>query len=283
MADKKQESMKKNHFGGCFSGFGIAGRDLAGVDRSGRGFNPRPAQDESIPEKSPPTQQRKLILCRSGVAPPTGKLHPRENRGTADKKQESMKKIHFGGCFSGFGIAGRDLAGVDRSGRGFNPRPAQENRPRRKSGRRPRKLRQIVRQRVIIAAVRRPNVPRRFQSRRRVQRSRHHPRVGQPVALPKQGRPAFRAKTAPRRIGRAKPFQPAFFRENQTLPRNGGRRDNMSAPLAALSAVANGNRAQLPAQLKANRAAETGAGFHSLPSPCILLHRSVKVSPRYTQ
>ena len=118
------------------------------------------------------------FLCRSGVEPPTGKLHPRESRGTADKKQESMKRfvledalpglelqgeiwrgwivpvggstpdrlradrlrpIQDGGegmridekvCFGGMSFRvwnwGRDLAGVDRSGRGFNPRPAQD-------------------------------------------------------------------------------------------------------------------------------------------------------------
>ena len=35
-----------------------------------------------------------------------------------------MWKVCFGGRRSGFGIAGGYLAGVDRSGRGFNPRPA---------------------------------------------------------------------------------------------------------------------------------------------------------------
>ena len=35
------------------------------------------------------------ILSRSGVEPPTGTIHPRESRGTEDRKQES-KKVHFG-------------------------------------------------------------------------------------------------------------------------------------------------------------------------------------------
>ena len=40
-------------------------------------------------------------------------------------ENRNQLKIHRGGCFSGFGVAGKYLAGVDRSGRGFNPRPAQ--------------------------------------------------------------------------------------------------------------------------------------------------------------
>ena len=64
------------------------------------------------------------LFCRSGVEPPTGMIHPRESRGTADGKHESIKRF-TSGTFSGFGIAGGYLAGVDRSGRGFNPRPAQ--------------------------------------------------------------------------------------------------------------------------------------------------------------
>ena len=69
--------------------------------------------------------RRASILSRSGVAPPTGTIHPRESRGTTDGKQESNKRFILGRCLSGFGIAGGHLAGVDHSGRGFNPRPAQ--------------------------------------------------------------------------------------------------------------------------------------------------------------
>ena len=69
--------------------------------------------------------RRAPILSRSGVAPPTGTIHPRESRGTADGKQESNKRFISGGGLSGFGIAGGYLAGVELSGRGFNPRPAQ--------------------------------------------------------------------------------------------------------------------------------------------------------------
>ena len=67
------------------------------------------------------------ILSRSGVEPPTGTIHPRESRGTANRKQESAKRFISGERLSDFGIAGRHLAGVDRSGRGFNPRPAKTN------------------------------------------------------------------------------------------------------------------------------------------------------------
>ena len=71
------------------------------------------------------------ILSRSGVEPPTGTIHPRESRGTANRKQESAKRFISGERLSDFGIAGRHLAGVDRSGRGFPPdrqRPTQNSR-----------------------------------------------------------------------------------------------------------------------------------------------------------
>ena len=50
------------------------------------------------------------VLSRSGVEPPTGTIHPRESRGTTDRKQELMSWR-----LSGFGIAWEYLAGVDRS------------------------------------------------------------------------------------------------------------------------------------------------------------------------
>ena len=59
-------------------------------------------------------------------------LNPRPERSTHAKAGEQRtenrnqyKRFISGGCFSGFGIAGGYLAGVDHSGRGFNPRPAQ--------------------------------------------------------------------------------------------------------------------------------------------------------------
>ena len=52
-----------------------------------------------------------VVLSRSGVKPPTGSIHPRESRGTTDRKQESRSWRVYG-----FGIAGRYLAGVERSG-----------------------------------------------------------------------------------------------------------------------------------------------------------------------
>ena len=66
------------------------------------------------------------VLCRSGVEPPTGMIHPRESNGTTDRRQKSIKGFISRGRLSGFGIVGGYLAGVDRSGRGFNPRPAQD-------------------------------------------------------------------------------------------------------------------------------------------------------------
>ena len=42
---ENRNQLLKDSFGGCLAGFGIAEGYLAGVDRSGRGFNPRPAQD----------------------------------------------------------------------------------------------------------------------------------------------------------------------------------------------------------------------------------------------
>ena len=51
-----------------------------------------------------------VVLSRSGVKPQTGSIHPRESRGTTDRKQESRSWR-----VSGFGIAGRYLAGVERS------------------------------------------------------------------------------------------------------------------------------------------------------------------------
>ena len=77
----------------------------------------------------PPTLCRLRVepptLSRSGVEPPTGTIHPRASRGTANRKQESIKRFISGGCRSVFGIAGGYLAGMELSGRGFNPRPAQ--------------------------------------------------------------------------------------------------------------------------------------------------------------
>ena len=143
--DGKQESNKRFILGRCLSGFGIAGGHLAGVDHSGRGFNPRPAQGRpAFPNRHKQerinntisalrfrfpclrgrTLRRPWALSRSGVAPPTGTIHPRESRGTTDEKQESNKRFISGGGLSGFGIAGGYLAGVELSGRGFNPRPA---------------------------------------------------------------------------------------------------------------------------------------------------------------
>ena len=69
---------------------------------------------------APPT------LCRSGVEPPTGTIHPRESRGTTDRKQESIKGFVSGECLSGFGVSGDIWRGWSfpvLAGRGLNPRP----------------------------------------------------------------------------------------------------------------------------------------------------------------
>ena len=68
---------------------------LAGVDRSGRGFNPRPAQ----------TGSGILVnLCALTLA---------------------FAYVNASAPFSNLKDPRKCLAGVDRSGRGFNPRPAQ--------------------------------------------------------------------------------------------------------------------------------------------------------------
>ena len=130
---------------------------LAGVDHSGRGFNPRPAQ----------------TLCRSGIVSPTGTIHPRKSIGQTTKNRNQRIIFLILVFYTGVGrglpprpCAGRGLnprperstharaldmtakngnqskyslrgmsfrirscekylAGVDRSGRGYNPRPAQ--------------------------------------------------------------------------------------------------------------------------------------------------------------
>ena len=48
------------------------------------------------------------VLSRSGVEPPTGTIHPRESRGTEDRRQKSMSWR-----LSGFNIAREYLAGVE--------------------------------------------------------------------------------------------------------------------------------------------------------------------------
>ena len=45
-------------------------------------------------------------LSRSGVVPPTGTIHPRESRGTADGKQESIKRFISGEVFPDLELRG---------------------------------------------------------------------------------------------------------------------------------------------------------------------------------
>ena len=65
-------------------------------------------------------------MSESGVGPPTGTIHPRESRGTTDRKQESIKGFVSGECLSGFRVAGDIWRGWSfpvLAGRGLNPRP----------------------------------------------------------------------------------------------------------------------------------------------------------------
>ena len=62
----ENKNQLKGFFSGrCFSGFGIVGGDLAGVELSGRGFNPRPAQAGGLPPTGTGPAQ-------AGIQPPTG-------------------------------------------------------------------------------------------------------------------------------------------------------------------------------------------------------------------
>ena len=70
------------------------------------------------------------FLSRSGVEPPTGKLHPREGRGQkAENRNQLIAAIAGSRRVFSFRFPlltpRKVFAGVDRSGRGFNPRPAQ--------------------------------------------------------------------------------------------------------------------------------------------------------------
>ena len=98
---------------------------------AGRGLNPRPERSTHAKAGEQRTENRNQYLdgspdselqegigrgwsfptlCRSGVEPPTGTIHPRESRGTTDRKQKSISRR-----LSGFGIAGGYWAGVELS------------------------------------------------------------------------------------------------------------------------------------------------------------------------
>ena len=65
-------------------------------------------------------------LCRSGVEPPTGTIHPRGGRGTADRRQD--KDSFRGDAFPDLELRTdiwRGWSFPPCAGRGFNPRPAQ--------------------------------------------------------------------------------------------------------------------------------------------------------------
>ena len=66
----ENKNQLKGFFSGrCFSGFGIAGGDLAGVELSGRGFNPRPAQAGGLPPTGTggdSTPDRLKEKCKNG-------------------------------------------------------------------------------------------------------------------------------------------------------------------------------------------------------------------------
>ena len=94
MDDRKQEDSRK----GNLAGFGVAGRYSAGMYRSD--------------------------LVPVGGCTPDRNDPPTRGHWMNARKQEDS---HEGGL-AGFGVADGYLAGVDRSGRGFNPRPAYSDR-----------------------------------------------------------------------------------------------------------------------------------------------------------
>ena len=91
---------------------------LAWVDRSGRGFNPRPAQGRPAsinPDRHSRPAQGRPAQGRND--PPTLNVRPQFQNRKGITRNESSN------LFSA--ICSSALAWVDRSGRGFNPRPAQ--------------------------------------------------------------------------------------------------------------------------------------------------------------
>ena len=91
---------------------------LAWMDRSGRGFNPRPAQGRPAsinPDRHSRPAQGRPAQGRND--PPTLNVRPQFQNRKGITRNESSN------LFSA--ICSSALAWVDRSGRGFNPRPAQ--------------------------------------------------------------------------------------------------------------------------------------------------------------
>ena len=96
----------------------ICSSALAWVDRSGRGFNPRPAQGRPAsinPDRHSRPAQGRPAQGRND--PPTLNVRPQFQNRKGITRNESSN------LFSA--ICSSALAWVDRSGRGFNPRPAQ--------------------------------------------------------------------------------------------------------------------------------------------------------------
>ena len=85
--NRRQKTIKKIHFGECLSGFKIAGRHSTGMELS----DLEPVGGCTPDRNDPPT------------------------RGQGNRRQKTIKKIHFGECLSGFKIAGRHSTGMELS------------------------------------------------------------------------------------------------------------------------------------------------------------------------
>ena len=87
-------------------------------------INPRPAKTGKRPTQGSALEIQRKTFADRGL-PPDRNDPPTRKQGNSGQKTRISQKIHFGGCLSGFGITGGYLAGMELSGRGFNPRPAK--------------------------------------------------------------------------------------------------------------------------------------------------------------
>ena len=150
---KSESGNQKIHFGECLAAFGIAGEHSAGMELSGL----EPVGGCTPDRNDPPTRKQRnrsqkagikrfisgnalphLELreniqpgwsfpasSRSGVAPPTGTIHPRESRETEVRKRESKDSFRGMPCriWNCGRTFSRDGAFRPRAGRGLHPRP----------------------------------------------------------------------------------------------------------------------------------------------------------------
>ena len=79
----------------------------------------------------PPTLRRSGVepptLSRSGVEPPTGTIHPRQIPLTIPNPEKHLPEKDLSIDSHFLSVDSPALAWMDHSGRGFNPRPAQES------------------------------------------------------------------------------------------------------------------------------------------------------------